>query len=75
MRIKKDMTLIIGARCKDGVVFIGDKKVTEGTTSFPDKKIRIMPFGVAISGAGMGDFFDKFGIKMLFRCQQLSVTR
>lgn len=63
-RERKDMTLIIGARCSDGVVLIGDKKVTEGTTSFQDKKIIIMPFGVAISGAGMGDFSDKFGIKL-----------
>lgn len=62
--IKKDMTLIIGARCRDGVILVGDKKITEGTTSFSDKKITIMPFGVALSGAGMGDFFDKFGIRL-----------
>jgi len=64
IRQKKDMTLIIGARCKDGVILVGDKKVTEGTTSFADKKITIMPFGVAISGSGMSDFFDKFGIRL-----------
>ena len=63
-KIERDMTLIIGARCKDGVVLIADKKVSEGTTSFPDKKINIMPFGVAISGAGMGDFLEKFAIKL-----------
>jgi len=62
--IKKDMTLIIGARCKDGVVLIADKKVTEGTTSFSDKKINITDFGVALSGAGMSDFFDKFEIRL-----------
>jgi 20S proteasome alpha/beta subunit len=58
------MTLIIGARCKDGVVLIGDKKVTEGNTSIEQEKITILPFGVAISGAGYTDFFDKFGIKL-----------
>lgn len=63
-RQKKDMTLIIGARCKDGVILVGDKKITEGTTSFADKKINILPFGVALSGAGMGDFFDKFSIRL-----------
>jgi len=61
---KNDMTLIIGARCKDGVVIIGDKKVSEGTSSFPGKKITIMPFGVAIGGAGMTDLIDKFGIRL-----------
>ena len=58
------MTLIIGARCKDGVVLIGDKKITEGNTSIEQNKITILPFGVAVSGAGYTDFFDKFSIKL-----------
>lgn len=61
---RENMTLIIGARCKDGVVLIGDKKVTEGNTSIEQDKITILPFGVAVSGAGYTDFFDKFSIKL-----------
>ncbi len=60
----ENMTLIIGARCKDGVVLIADKKVTEGNTSIAQDKITILPFGVAVSEAGYTDFFDKFSIKL-----------
>ena len=62
--IMGNMTLIIGARCKDGVVLVADKKVTEGNTSIAQDKITILPFGVAVSGAGHTDFFDKFSIKL-----------
>src|SRR3989344_4782896 len=55
------MTLIIGAKCKDGVVFIADRKVTEGSQISSQDKIEILEqMGIVFSGAGLTDLFDKF---------------
>ena len=53
------MTLIIGARCKDGVVFIADKKAVEGTEITSQKKISILPLGIVVAGAGTLEMTDK----------------
>jgi 20S proteasome alpha/beta subunit len=61
---KKDMTYILGARCTDGVVLVGDTKITidEGADFAYQKKIkRIFPQGNVVMGAsGMGGLYKDF---------------
>lgn len=57
----KKMTLIMGAKCKDGVVLIADRKITEGSQVSSQEKIILLPqMGIVFSGAGLTDLFDKF---------------
>lgn len=60
------MTLIIGARCKDGVVFIGDKKAVEGTEITSQNKISMLPLGIVVAGAGTMEMNDKFSERVPF---------
>jgi len=57
-----DLTYILGARCKDGVVLIGDRKVTlEGGTDFEysDKIFMDIP-PIIVGSSGVAGLFDKF---------------
>jgi len=56
------MTYILGARCKDGVVLIGDTKVTlEGGTDFDySPKIFKDIHPVVVGSSGVAGLFDKF---------------
>ena len=58
--IKKDMTLIIGVRCSDGVVLVSDKKVVEGTNITSENKITQLPLNIFVAGAGVREIIDKF---------------
>lgn len=58
--IEKDMTIIIGARCKDGVIMIADKKVVEGTNITSEDKITTLPLNIYVAGAGVREIIDKF---------------
>lgn len=54
------MTLIIGARCIDGVILAGDRRVLRGTEYSEEKKI-IQPFKNFVVGAsGISGLMDKF---------------
>jgi 20S proteasome alpha/beta subunit len=54
------MTLIIGARCKDGVIIAGDRRVLRGTERSEEKKI-IQAFPNFVVGAsGISGLMDKF---------------
>lgn len=58
----RDMTYILGARCKDGVVLVGDTKITvENDADFEyDEKINY-PFNSAVFGsAGVGGIYKNF---------------
>lgn len=60
---QKRMTYVIGARCRDGVVIIGDRKVTGGVSIDPyEEKIRkTPPFNDAVfAAAGLGGLFEEF---------------
>lgn len=60
---RKRMTYIIGARCKDGVVIIADRKVTGGVLTDPyTEKIRMTPYfnDVVYAAAGSGGLFEEF---------------
>ncbi len=58
--LDEGMTLIIGAKCKDGVVLIADKKVVEGNIITSQEKIGIPPLGIVVGGAGTREIIDKF---------------
>lgn len=66
---KNDMTFILGARCTDGVVLIGDTKITidEGADYTYGQKIsRPFPNGPVIMGAaGMGGLYKDFSNRVL----------
>lgn len=61
----KKMTYVIGARCKDGVVLIGDRKVTFagdlGISKY-EEKIKITPQlkDIVFTAAGVKDLFEEF---------------
>jgi 20S proteasome alpha/beta subunit len=65
-RLRYDMTLIIGAKCKDGVVLVADKKIVEGTDITSGEKINILPLGIVVAGAGTGEVIDKFNERIPF---------
>lgn len=56
----KDMTYILGARCKDGVVLVADRVVSRGSKySYEDKLTR--PWTEVVMGsAGTSGLFDQF---------------
>ncbi|HVP26264.1 MAG TPA: hypothetical protein VMT26_01185, partial [Candidatus Bathyarchaeia archaeon] len=55
-------TLIMGARCSDGVILVGDRKVTSSLgDSWTDKIRRTGRVGWAVFGAaGVGTLFEEF---------------
>jgi len=59
---RTDMTYIIGARCKDGVVLVGDRKVTlESGTDFDfEDKIFMDVSNIIVGSSGVSGLFDKF---------------
>ncbi len=63
--VKKDMTFILGAKCVDGVVLVGDTKITvdEGTNEYGKKLFR--PFTSVVMGAsGASGLFSSFQNRM-----------
>jgi len=55
------MTLVVGAKCKDGVVLVADKKVVESGDITSQNKIIMLPsVWAGFSGAGLTDLFSKF---------------
>jgi ubiquitin len=55
------MTLIIGARCNDGVVLIGDRKVTGGMKDYTDKIKRLgSSERIVFTAAGVQFLFEEF---------------
>lgn len=66
MRNTNDLTLIIGANCQDGVVLVGDKKITVGQgTDFGFAKKIFMPFNQVIVGSsGMSGIFRDFQARL-----------
>lgn len=61
---KKPMTLIIGARCKDGVVLAGDRRVLRGTEYSEEKKIIEAFKNFVVGASGISGLMDKFLYEM-----------
>jgi 20S proteasome alpha/beta subunit len=57
----KDLTYILGTQCKDGIVLVGDKRVSRGygAYEYEDKIFSDVP-GVVIGASGVVGLFDKF---------------
>jgi 20S proteasome alpha/beta subunit len=53
------MTLIIAAKCKDGIVLVGDRKVT-GTERYADKIRMLNQLPIVFSAGGMETLFEEF---------------
>lgn len=58
------MTLIIGARCKDGVVIAGDRRVLRGTEYSEEKKITEAFQNFVVGASGISGLMDKFLFEM-----------
>lgn len=64
---RKDMTFILGSRCEDGVLLVGDTKVTidDGADFTYSKKI-FNPFNMVVMGsAGMSGLYKSFQNRMI----------
>ena len=61
------MTYILGARCKDGVVLIGDRKIgiDEGTDFELEAKIFMDINHIIVGSSGVTGLFDKFRVRVL----------
>lgn len=57
----KDLTYILGAKCKDGVVLVSDRKVSyrSGLVEFQDKLFQDVEFAITGS-SGVAGLYDKF---------------
>lgn len=65
--VERDLTYILGARCTDGVVLIGDTKITTegGTDHTYGKKILKQLNNIVIGASGIGGLFEEFQSRML----------
>ncbi len=59
--IHSELTFILGARATDGIVLVGDKKITHsyGSPSYEDKIFQDIP-NIVIGAAGVMGVYDKF---------------
>jgi 20S proteasome alpha/beta subunit len=63
----KGMTYILGANCTDGVVLVGDRKITldnGAAHEFEDKLFVLTPWMV-VGSSGISGLFEKFREKLL----------
>ena len=69
---KNDMTYILGARCKDGVVLVGDTKLTigGGTDIEYAKKITFPLTNVVMGASGSGGLYKDFQNRIVSKVQK-----
>jgi len=72
-----DMTYILGARCSDGAVLVGDTKVTvEGGADYAySKKITIPLTSVVMGSAGLGGLYKEFQNRIVSAVVQMEKNR
>jgi 20S proteasome alpha/beta subunit len=59
--LRRDLTYIPGGRCTDGIVLIGDRRVTRGSDGYEyEHKIFADVRNVVIGASGIVGLFDKF---------------
>lgn len=65
------MTLILGSKCIDGIVLIGDKKMTRtsGSSTYEDKLFQDVP-NVVLGASGVVGLYDKFRTEIFSILQQ-----
>lgn len=70
---KIDMTYIVGAKCTDGVVLVGDKKITlgEGTEHSYAKKIFSPLTSIVIGSSGASGMYRTFQARLLLGVQDI----
>ena len=74
---KRDMTYILGARCSDGVVLVGDTKVTiEGGADYAySKKISTPLTTVVMGSSGIGGLYKDFQNRIISRVLDIERDR
>lgn len=60
LRRRKDLTYILGARCKDGVVLVADRVVSRGSKYEYEDKLTLPFNDVVMGSAGTSGLFDQF---------------
>jgi 20S proteasome alpha/beta subunit len=62
----KDMTYILGADCADGVVLVGDRKVTldDGAAHTYEDKLFVSTAWMVVGSSGISGLFEKFRDKL-----------
>jgi 20S proteasome alpha/beta subunit len=61
---REPLTYILGSRCKDGVVLLGDRKVTNGTDVLYEDKIFMDRPPIVVGSSGVYALFEKFRSKI-----------
>lgn len=72
LKRQKNLTIVIGAKCKDGVVLIADSKVLRGTDYSYEAKIDSQMRGIVYGASGTTAFFDKFKRHLISQRQRLA---
>ena len=68
------MTYILGARCVDGVVLVGDRKILRGSVpSYNDKLIQVLG-SVVMGGAGTRGIFERFSDEIKAKVDDGTIT-
>ena len=67
-RMREKMTLIIGAKCKDGVILVSDKKIVDNQTGEVEYKEKLFfPIegaSIVVGAAGYVNLFREFNSKL-----------
>jgi 20S proteasome alpha/beta subunit len=72
----KDLTLVLGSKCKDGIVLVADSKVLRGADWEHQSKIDgDLLGGVVVGAAGTTAFFDKFKRHIVYQTEQLRAQK
>ena len=56
---RKDLTYILGSVCQDGVVLVGDRKISGADYPWEDKVFMDIP-NFVVASSGVYALFDKF---------------
>lgn len=73
---RQAMTYILGSKCKNGVILVGDRKVTYGDGSPPkyDNKIFLEAGTIVWGASGVQAFFDSFTNRVREKVAQMKRT-
>ena len=73
-RNSQDMTYIISARCREGVVLVGDQKILRGNVASHKEKLTQVLSVVIMGGAGASGLTERFSDEIQAQVQAGNIT-
>ena len=67
------MTYILGAKCRDGIVLVGDTKVTTESGFAYSKKLNIPFHNVVMGSAGVGGLYKDFQNRIISAIRMMNL--